>query len=185
MGRRWSSCIPASRTAESGIRSGRGAATSEALAASEEMEAYDAAVEEAFERDDLDGAVQADLRMWVDGPRRGPGEVDPTIRAKVATMQHDAYVLTSGFETWSEEPLVSDLPARLHEVAAPTLVILGELDVGVIREQAEAFAATIPGARLEMLPGTAHVPSLERPEAFDALVLPFLDEHASAARPTA
>jgi pimeloyl-ACP methyl ester carboxylesterase len=134
---------------------------------------------------DLDGAVEADLRMWVDGPRRGPGEVDPTIRAKVATMQHDAYVLTSGFETWSEEPLVSDLPARLHEVAAPTLVILGELDVGVIREQAEAFAATIPGARLEMLPGTAHVPSLERSEAFDALVLPFLDEHASAARPTA
>jgi hypothetical protein len=36
-----------------------------------------------------------------------------------------------------------------------------------------------------MLPATAHVPSLERPEAFDALVLPFLDEHASAARPTA
>jgi len=36
----------------------------------------------------------------------------------------------------------------------------------------------IPGARLERMAATAHAPSMERPEAFDALVVPFLAEHA-------
>ncbi len=39
---------------------------------------------------------------------------------------------------------------------------------------AERLASGIPEARKEEIPGTAHVPSLERPEEFDRLVLPFL-----------
>jgi pimeloyl-ACP methyl ester carboxylesterase len=37
--------------------------------------------EAALERGDLDSAVEATLRMWVDGPKRGPSEVDPAYGA--------------------------------------------------------------------------------------------------------
>ena len=39
---------------------------------------------------------------------------------------------------------------------------------------ATRMADEIPDARLVMIPGAAHVPNLERPLAFDAVVLEFL-----------
>ena len=44
---------------------------------SAETQAGWAEEEEAFERGDLDAAVEVNLRMWVDGPRRSPEDVDP------------------------------------------------------------------------------------------------------------
>ena len=40
---------------------------------------------------------------------------------------------------------------------------------------AKRLAAEIPDARMEKIAGAAHVPSLERPQEFDRLVLAFLD----------
>jgi pimeloyl-ACP methyl ester carboxylesterase len=39
---------------------------------------------------------------------------------------------------------------------------------------ADRIAAAVPGARREQIAGTAHLPSMERPVAFDSLVLGFL-----------
>jgi pimeloyl-ACP methyl ester carboxylesterase len=76
--------------------------------------------------------------------------------------------------TWREEPLVSDLAGQLAHITAPTLVVAGELDMDFIREQARLLADQIPRAQLELLSDTAHAPSIERPGAFDDLVMPFL-----------
>lgn len=38
------------------------------------------AVDKALEAGDLDGAVERELRVWVDGPYRQPGDVSPRIR---------------------------------------------------------------------------------------------------------
>ncbi|MDX9708461.1 MAG: alpha/beta fold hydrolase [Trichloromonas sp.] len=46
----------------------------------------------------------------------------------------------------------------------PTLVQHGELDTITLPGAARALAATIPGARLELLPGIAHAPFLTRPD---------------------
>jgi len=64
---------------------------------------------------------------------------------------------------------------RLGDVAAPTLVLVGALDQRDFRRIARFLAAEIPGARFEELPGVAHLPPLERPEAFARTVLGFLD----------
>jgi pimeloyl-ACP methyl ester carboxylesterase len=69
---------------------------------------------------------------------------------------------------------VPDVADRLGDVRAPTLVVLGELDVDEKHRTAERFAAEIPDARLVFIPDAAHLPSLERPEVFDDLVLEFL-----------
>ena len=133
--------------------------------------------EAALEAGDLDTAVEINLRTWVDGPRRSPDEVDPEVRAKVADMQRRAFELQLPFEeTAEEELLVTDLAARLGDVTAPTLVVVGEEDVSDMHAIADRIVAEVPGARRASIADTAHVPNLERPTEFDELVLGFLAE---------
>ena len=74
---------------------------------------------------------------------------------------------------------MESLHDRLVSVTAPTLVIGGLLDtLGLAR--AEAVAAGIPGARLELLDGVGHTPHLESPAAFRRLVTGFLQEVPAA-----
>jgi pimeloyl-ACP methyl ester carboxylesterase len=63
---------------------------------------------------------------------------------------------------------------RLSEIAAPTLVVVGAEDVEDIRRAADRLAAEIPGARLETIAGGGHLPSLERPDELNRLLLEFL-----------
>jgi 3-oxoadipate enol-lactonase len=134
--------------------------------------------EAAFEAGDLDAAVEASLRTWVDGPRRRPEDVDPQVRASVGEMQRRAYELAVGVED-EEELLVDDLAQKLGEIRVPTLILVGEEDQPDMHAIAERLAREIPGARLERIEATAHVPSMERPREFDELALPFLREHVS------
>ena len=45
----------------------------------------------ALERGDLDAAVEANLRAWVDGPHRAASDVDASMRAFVGQMQRAAF----------------------------------------------------------------------------------------------
>ena len=133
--------------------------------------------EEAFERGDLDAAVEVNLRTWVDGPGRSSSEVDPAVRRKVGEMQRRALELyREGGADAQEETLVLDIGERLGEISAPTLVLVGELDVPDIHQIADQLENEIPDARRATIAGTAHVPSMERPDEFDRLVLGFLAE---------
>jgi 3-oxoadipate enol-lactonase len=130
----------------------------------------------ALERGDLDAAVEANLRLWVDGPNRQADQVDPSVRSFVAEMQRRAFELQlPASEEAQEELLVPDAGSRLGELDMPTLVIVGAEDVSDIHAIADRLASAIPGARREEIAETAHVPSLERAEEFDRLLMPFLD----------
>jgi pimeloyl-ACP methyl ester carboxylesterase len=63
---------------------------------------------------------------------------------------------------------------RLQEVEAPTLVVWGEKDMLVPVRDAWEFGELIPDARVVVYEDTGHVPMLERPDAFNALVADFL-----------
>jgi pimeloyl-ACP methyl ester carboxylesterase len=69
--------------------------------------------------------------------------------------------------------LAHDVAARLSEIAAPALVVAGEADPIFDPAHQRTLAASIPGARLEFMPGLAHQPFQEDPAAFDALVASF------------
>jgi pimeloyl-ACP methyl ester carboxylesterase len=66
---------------------------------------------------------------------------------------------------------------RLGEVKVPTLVVTGDEDVADIHRIADRLAAGIPRAERATIADAAHLPSLERPEEFDRIVLGFLAEH--------
>jgi 3-oxoadipate enol-lactonase len=142
---------------------------------SAEVQAYSQAEDEAVARGDLDGATELNLRMWVDGPRRAPADVDPGVREAVREMQRRTLELRAPlWEQLEQDFLVPDLAGRLGEIRVPVLVLVGEEDVGDIHTIAARLAEAIPGARSATIPGAAHVPNLERPADFDALVLRFL-----------
>ena len=124
------------------------------------------------EAGDIAGAIERELRMWVDGPGQPAGRVDPAVRELVRRMEVDAF---AWWDIEAEEiPLEPPAAGRLGEVAVPTLVAVGDLDWPDMVEAAAAMATGIPGARHATLRRTAHLPNLEQPAAFDALVGGFL-----------
>jgi pimeloyl-ACP methyl ester carboxylesterase len=66
------------------------------------------------------------------------------------------------------------LRGRLRRVKAPTLVVAGAADRFLPRAHHEAYAAGVPGARLEVIEGAGHMVPLERPAEFAALVRDFV-----------
>ncbi len=75
--------------------------------------------------------------------------------------------------TWEPYMHNPKLKGRLHRVDVPALLLWGESDGLVGRAYVEAFAAAIPGARLETIPEAGHRPYLEQPERFVNLVRGF------------
>jgi pimeloyl-ACP methyl ester carboxylesterase len=131
----------------------------------------------ALDRGDLDGAVEINLRAWVDGPSRSPEDVDPEVRAFVGRMQRDAFELPEWDESVAPESELSPpASARLAEIACPTLVLVGERDQPATLQAAERLGAEVPRVRVEVWPDVAHLPSLERPADFERLILQFIAE---------
>lgn len=71
--------------------------------------------------------------------------------------------------------LAARLAGRLAEVRAPTLVVHGGRDVVLPLVAARDVAMRIPDARLEVIPGAAHLPYMSHPERFNPIVGPFLE----------
>jgi 3-oxoadipate enol-lactonase len=71
---------------------------------------------------------------------------------------------------------VMDLEPVLPTIAAPTLVIAGGEDPATPPEHAERIAAAVPGARLAIVDGAAHLANLSHPEELTRLLRSFLDE---------
>lgn len=70
----------------------------------------------------------------------------------------------------------ADRPAYpLVDIAVPAAVVVGALDDFTPPAAARALAAAVPGADLAVIDGAAHLPNLERPAAFDAVLARLLD----------
>ena len=104
------------------------------------------------------------------GPHRGPGP------GRIRRCS-DAGVLAA-IEAIAARP---DSTPTVRDVRAPTLVVCGTADVIVPLEELRAMAAAIPGASLREFEGAAHLPNLEQPAAFSALLGEFLDEFLARA----
>lgn len=68
----------------------------------------------------------------------------------------------------------ADLRPLAGRIAAPTLVIAGELDESTPPEQARELHGLIAGSELVILDGAAHLASVEQPETCSALLRHFL-----------
>jgi pimeloyl-ACP methyl ester carboxylesterase len=128
--------------------------------------------ERLWEARDWDALADWEADYWATGPDQ-PADRVPEVRAKV----HD-WVLTN-YRAEKEEgsPQVLDPPAvgRLGELDVPLLVVIGTLDEPGTQASMRHLAASVPGARLEVWDGVAHMLNLEQPERFNTLLREFLD----------
>ena len=124
----------------------------------------------ALQAKDLDRAAELAVRIWIDGPQRSPDQVD----ARIRELGREMSVTNLPNLFVQEEPLEPPALGRLDRLDAPTLVISGELDAPSVGQMAELLATRIPGAQKAVIPGAAHLPNMEKPEAFNRAVLEFL-----------
>jgi pimeloyl-ACP methyl ester carboxylesterase len=141
---------------------------------SDQLRADWAAEEAAWQRGDLDEVAWANVRTWIDGPLRG-GEAPAAVRQAVFDMYRPALALQAVEGAVDGEPLEPRAAERLAEVAAPTLVIVGELDQPDMMDVGEHLAASMPHARLVRMPGVSHLPPMEAPDEFVRIVTEFLN----------
>jgi pimeloyl-ACP methyl ester carboxylesterase len=63
-----------------------------------------------------------------------------------------------------------DSLSLLPRITCPALVIVGDQDQTTPPAEAEVIAQGIPGAKLAVIVGAAHLSNLEQPEQFNAIV---------------
>jgi 3-oxoadipate enol-lactonase len=108
--------------------------------------------------------------VWV-----GPEAKDAT-RDRVRAMQRHAFDVQIAAEDVPYEPVrVEPDPAR---ITAPALLVTGAHDLPDFRDIAIHLAGRLPQARHVHLDWAGHLPSLERPEEINSLLLGFLTSSA-------
>jgi pimeloyl-ACP methyl ester carboxylesterase len=121
---------------------------------------------------DWERQIALEARLWLAGPRRPLGAVAQDLQDLFRAMGED--------HRKAHDPGAEDVDGarsdigRLGEIGCPTLVVVGDEEVAGVVELAEHLTRTIPRAELHTLRGTAHLPPLEIPDAFNRLLADWL-----------
>jgi 3-oxoadipate enol-lactonase len=100
---------------------------------------------------------------------RHPSVVSSFCTMLVSTPVEGYAACCGAIETMNLEP---DLP----RITAPTLVVAGLADEATPADHAHRIADAIPGARLALVAGAAHLANVARPELVTDLLVDFLGE---------
>ena len=128
------------------------------------------AISAADEAGDLEALNELEAHLWLDGPLAPRGRVQGPVRELFLDMNGRALRAPDPGEA-NEPPSAW---SRLGSVPVPTHVVVGDLDVPWAPERCHVLGERIPGAEVSVMHGTAHLPQLEQPEAFVALLERFL-----------
>lgn len=117
--------------------------------------------------------VEAGLTRWF---------TERTRRENTALVRGFATMLArtpvDGYAAGCEAVRDADLRADDARITCPTLIVEGANDAVTTPVMGEELCAAIGGARLRVLDDAAHILCAEQPAAFNAAVLPFLEESA-------
>jgi pimeloyl-ACP methyl ester carboxylesterase len=115
------------------------------------------AAREAEEAGDVETTNRLEAHVWLDGPLQREGRVGGATRELFLAMNR---IPLSAEDPGDREP---DAGAwdRLGEIRVPTLVLVGEHDVGYLHDWGRRLADTVADGRYRSLPGVAHLPQLE------------------------
>jgi pimeloyl-ACP methyl ester carboxylesterase len=144
-----------------------------ALTRGPELEAFGAREDELLEAGDVAGATELNVQTWL-GPH-----ADESTRERVRTMQRHA------FEVQLAAPDVTPIrvPHDLSGIPAPSLVVSGRHDLVDFQQVAVRVAEQIGGRHVE-LDWAGHLPSLERPDVVNALLVEFLRDAGRDSAPS-
>lgn len=136
-----------------------------------EIQPLIAAYEAADDADDLEMLNRVEAHAWLDGPATDGGRVTGDLR----TLFLDMNEIALNHPEFGQEIEPEDAQDQISSIEQPVMLISGELDFPHIIERHDDLEAELPSAFAAMLEGTAHLPSFERPDLFNPLLLEFLD----------
>ncbi len=131
--------------------------------------------EQAFKSGDADRVAEIDMKIWFDGFGRSTENLNQVARKRAYDMarlvaEHEIKDIGSHVRKTFETQAVD----RLAELKMPSLVIIGENDLPVLKLAADYLSTHIPDATRALISDAAHLPNMERPEQFRAIVEDFL-----------
>ena len=131
--------------------------------------------EQAFKSGDADRVAEIDMRIWFDGFGRSAENLNREARKRGFEMarlvaEHELKGIGTHVRKTFENPAVD----RLAELKMPSLVIIGENDLPILKLAADYLTTHIPDATRALISDAAHLPNLEHPEQFRAIVEDFL-----------
>jgi 3-oxoadipate enol-lactonase len=131
--------------------------------------------EKAFEAGDLDLVAEIETQIWFDGMGRTPEQVDPAMRKLLYDMNRIA--LSNEVKQLGKRLPNTQTPAfdRLGDLDMPVLVIVGAHDTPYILAAADYMTDKIKSARKVVIEDAAHLPNMDQPREFQAIVKDFLD----------
>jgi 3-oxoadipate enol-lactonase len=106
------------------------------------------------------------LGMWFT-----PGYVQEHPEAEVLFWRMRGQLQAEGYAQACEAAAGFDFQDRLAEITAPTLVLAGANDLAITEEHATALQRGIPGAKLVVVPDSAHLLNIEQPDTVSELIL--------------
>ncbi|MEV4089243.1 alpha/beta fold hydrolase [Nonomuraea fuscirosea] len=121
--------------------------------------------ERLLERGQVEAATELNVRTLL-----GP-EADEAARLRLARMQRHAFELQLGADP---EPEQFERELSPPDLDVPALVVTGGHELPYFVATARKLAGDMPRARLLELPWAGHLPSLERPEEINRLLLDYL-----------
>jgi 3-oxoadipate enol-lactonase len=123
----------------------------------------------AIEAHGLSSIADGVMERWFT-PAFRAGQTLPLWRNMLARTSREGYVAAC------RAIAAADYTATTARIDLPTLVIGGSHDGSTPPELVEATARLVPGARCTILEGTGHLPCVEAPVAYGALLTRFLAE---------
>jgi len=131
--------------------------------------------EKAFEAGDLDLVAEIETQIWFDGTGRTPEQVNQGMRKLLYEMNRQA--LAHEAKQLGQRLPNAETPAfdRLGELKIPVLIIVGAHDTPYILAAADYMAERIPSAQKVTIEDAAHLPNMDHPEKFQAIVMKFLE----------
>lgn len=122
---------------------------------------------------DLHAVDDAELckLLFADPDRHGPHYDTLPDEDLVLIAKNNEALTLFGWQPYMHNPKLRN---RLRRIPVPTLVIWGAEDRIVGDPYGRAFAAAIPGAQFEVIPGAGHLSYVEQPDIFVAAVESFL-----------
>lgn len=107
----------------------------------------------------------------------GPGsQSDQSLIELVSGMIQASSIagVVFALEAMARRPDSSDV---LRSFSKPVLILAGEHDRLIPREDAERMAQLVPQAKLTIIPGAGHLPAIEKPALFNDAISEFISDH--------
>jgi len=131
-----------------------------------------AAIDEAWDAGDLARAYDLEVETWAFGPTRSAEDLSPTFVRTAYDLNRGNLVRVAE----RPQPIPLDPPAyaRVRDLDLPALVLVGDRDLSAAITQYDYLVEAIPGADGCRFVEAGHLPSVEHPAEFEAVLRSWL-----------